>query len=417
MPHAIPATSLVYHDATWGKQDWSAWNSATAHTTSFHRAQELTEELNRETFPFGLFARANDIISHCAFSGHQLPSSLTGGAEINIRPVWPPHATKQRPIASPEETARIHGKIADIMAGCIELTRANAVKVAESVLELPALVEDGLQDRQSLWKDILVHLVLRFAIFQSKMGMTRQSVAPLLNIGSIHMTYSLISAREIVQGSFMMETCSSISTNIADIDDDFCIETDHVSLGVPGSHIIIGPLRLAQHSCRPNAKLFAVPNSYAYVLRALVDIPRRTAITVNKSLPPFISDTLGSTCWCPSCTMMQTDDSRDNLIRSSVLHPASKERSAKTARMKNVRRRQEKRRARGLQQTQTHGEPRNKPGRPKKQREKKRKDDIDVGGSDQSVFGLDTGESSSDGALAAALMDAYESLEEGEISS
>ena len=135
--------------------DWDLWYPG---KTTLGPVQSLNEELNNESYPFGLFACANDIISHCIFMSRIYKPFFIGHAEVGIHPIWPPYAIGQRKIASFEDVARVSEALAELATGKIEVTRENAAKAVERFIGLPAfsLGRDGLLDKQSLWRDTLV---------------------------------------------------------------------------------------------------------------------------------------------------------------------------------------------------------------------------------------------------------------------
>lgn len=137
-------------------------NPATAAgSTPLGLARRLTEELNQESFPFGIFARASDLVSHCVFSPRAFKPYFTGRAEVGTRPLWPPHAVGLRKIATFDDTARVYEALEELITGKVEPSRENAVKAVERVIGLSSfsLARDRLQEKHPLWKNALVQYV------------------------------------------------------------------------------------------------------------------------------------------------------------------------------------------------------------------------------------------------------------------
>ena len=66
-------------------------------------------------------------------------------------------------------------------------------------------------------------------------------------------TFGLKANRNIPSGAYIMETCSSMSLDLAPAPGPSIIESALRQLGPPGPRLILGPFRLVNHDCNPNA--------------------------------------------------------------------------------------------------------------------------------------------------------------------
>lgn len=68
-------------------------------------------------------------------------------------------------------------------------------------------------------------------------------------------TFGLKAIRAIPAGTFIMETCSSMSLDLASTQGPSIIDAAPNQLGPPGPRLILGPFRLVNHDCKPNAQV------------------------------------------------------------------------------------------------------------------------------------------------------------------
>ena len=68
-------------------------------------------------------------------------------------------------------------------------------------------------------------------------------------------TFGLKAIQAIPDGMYIMETCSSMSLNIASNPGPSIIEAAPSQLGLPGPRLILGPFCLVNHDCKPNAQV------------------------------------------------------------------------------------------------------------------------------------------------------------------
>ncbi|VDC03507.1 unnamed protein product [Peniophora sp. CBMAI 1063] len=288
--------------------DWSSWTSRKRPTLEGRSSpNELLhatiDELNAQTFPFGLLSRADDLLAHCLLQNKG--SSLVGGRSPVVTPSWPLH--DRTSIASLKEriaaTNIIHKRDAAQSTQSIHA-------VAQALLDIPAFqLRDGWIELRQLWIKTLIHLLRRYAIFFTPGAPVRPAIIRTLSLGTVRLTYGLKSCQFITSRAYLFNTFGSVSSNIVDLEGVLAVRLYPAQRGAIGVRAVSGPLRLVTHDCRPNAEVCPVPDSHAFVLRALVDIPAGAIITVNTRGLPFSSatNTLPA-CWCRTCAGVDPDD-------------------------------------------------------------------------------------------------------------
>jgi len=79
-------------------------------------------------------------------------------------------------------------------------------------------------------------------------------------------SFGLKATRNIPASTFIMETCSSMSLDCTSTPSPSVIESAPNQLGPMGPRLILGPFRLVNHDCKPNAQvsfvLFLIPSGF-----------------------------------------------------------------------------------------------------------------------------------------------------------
>ncbi len=102
----------------------------------------------------------------------------------------------------------------------------------------------------------LVSLLYRYSLMYSS-----GSCAKILKVTHTckKATFGLKATCSIPSGSFIMETCSSMSYDLASNPGPSIIEPALMQLGPQGPRLILGPFRLVNHDCKPNAQVSFIP--------------------------------------------------------------------------------------------------------------------------------------------------------------
>ena len=77
----------------------------------------------------------------------------------------------------------------------------------------------------------------------------------VLDENSDKASYGLKANRAIPQGTFIKETCSSMSKDIFEGPGPSVILPTASQLGPQGPRMILGPFRLVNHDCKPNGQV------------------------------------------------------------------------------------------------------------------------------------------------------------------
>ena len=137
-------------------------------------------------------------------------------------------------------------------------------------------------------------------------------------------TFGLKAAQFIPSGSFIMETCSSMSLDKAFKPGPSTIEPTKKQLGPREPRLILGPFRLVNHDCKPNAhvvflicplyllvltsptQIFPIPDTHACVIQ----VTKKSGIRVDEEITVkyLQSGYYGEECLCASCTGVDTGD-------------------------------------------------------------------------------------------------------------
>ena len=129
----------------------------------------------------------------------------------------------------------------------------------------------------------------------------------------------------IPAGTFIMETCSSMSLGVAPGPGPSVIQATSNQLGPIGPRLILGPFRLVNHDCKPNSQvssssifdtfwtffpqtspvqIFPIQGTYAYVIATIQPIEIGEEITAKYQESGYY----GACCLCRSCTGRDTSD-------------------------------------------------------------------------------------------------------------
>lgn len=158
----VPSTSGSSVDSLKRKRepepfDWSSWTPrkklALNGPSQAGLLHATIDELNAQTFPFGLLLRADDLLSHCLLQNKG--SSLVGGRMPVVTPCWPLH--DRLSIASLKErieaTNVIHKREGTQTTQSIQT-------VAQSLLDIPAFqLKEGWEELRQRWIKTLIQCV------------------------------------------------------------------------------------------------------------------------------------------------------------------------------------------------------------------------------------------------------------------
>lgn len=98
-------------------------------------------------------------------------------------------------------------------------------------------------------------LLRRYAIFFTPGAPVRPTITRRVSLGIVRLTYGLKSCQIIPSGTYMFNTCGSMSSNCIDLEGVLSVRRHPSQLGAIGARAVSGPLRLAQHDCKPNAEV------------------------------------------------------------------------------------------------------------------------------------------------------------------
>lgn len=108
-----------------------------------------------------------------------------------------------------------------------------------------------------------VYLELTFSLlYRYTLMYTPSSPVTLCKVqfnGSIAL--GLRATRDMAPGTFIMETCSSMSSDLVNRPGPSVIFSDAKQRGPLGSRLVLGPLRWANHDCKPNTQV-SLPQSF-----------------------------------------------------------------------------------------------------------------------------------------------------------
>lgn len=136
--------------------DWESWTPRKKLAGDIRSEGPLhatIDELNTQTFPFGLLSRADDLLAHCLLQNKG--SSLVGGRAPTVIPSWPFHdfvsiaSLKERT----EATNLIHKRDSSQSTQSIHT-------VTQSLLAIPAFqLAEGWADLRQRWIKTLIQCV------------------------------------------------------------------------------------------------------------------------------------------------------------------------------------------------------------------------------------------------------------------
>ena len=137
-------------------------------------------------------------------------------------------------------------------------------------------------------------------------------------------TFGLKARRFIPPGSYIMETCSSMSLDLVSKPGPSTIESTLGQLGPLGPRLILGPFRLVNHDCNPTAQAcFPLCSFYLLFMTFLIQILpitathacvlvviKATGIQVDEEITVKYTQSgyYGEDCLCSSCTGVDTSD-------------------------------------------------------------------------------------------------------------
>jgi len=129
-------------------------------------------------------------------------------------------------------------------------------------------------------------------------------------------SFGLKARRDIQVGSYIKETCSSMSLDQVSEQGPSIIEATSSQIPPSAPRLILGPFRFVNHDCEPNSqvsnnslyfssqlttiliKISAIANTHAFVMLAIKNIPRGQEITVRYDRSGYYAEE----CLCKTCT-------------------------------------------------------------------------------------------------------------------
>jgi hypothetical protein len=233
--------------------------------------------LNREAYPHEMFARADDLIIFVAFvnKGKKRRSHAVSPEPAQPQPCGDDRNStldfeesegqEHPPEGISNEEGTLGAKI------CRDLFSGKEPSWETAVKSVKALQEQikAFQREDKRWSACLsqyahalllpVHLShsLVSLLYRYSLMYSSGSSAKILKVTHTRKkaTFGLKAARKIPSGSFIMETCSSMSRDPASSQGPSVIEPAPKQLGPQGPRLILGPFRFVNHDCKPNAQV------------------------------------------------------------------------------------------------------------------------------------------------------------------
>jgi len=293
--------------------------------------------LNCDAYPFEVFARADDLLMFMAFANK--------GKKCCHHSVLPEPAQSGNPMYLSKQEGALGANI------CKELFNGGEPSWEAVVQCVEALQQQisAFRSEDARWSACLsqyahfsalpihlshfsISLLYRYSLIYSSGSRVR---IRKVTHGHQKATFGLAATRMIPCGSYIMETCSSMSCDLASDSGPSIIEPAPRQLGPLGPRSILGPFRFINHDCGENAQvsflpslcqcplylvltlpiqIFPILGTYACVMQATRDIAVSEEITVRY----LQSGYYGDECLCSSCTHVDTSD-------LSVLKPNAQE--------------------------------------------------------------------------------------------
>lgn len=69
------------------------------------------------------------------------------------------------------------------------------------------------------------------------------------------LAFGLRAKRDLQPGTFIMETCTSMSSDLVRSSGPSIIQSDPKQAGPSGARAVLGPLRWANHDCKPKTQV------------------------------------------------------------------------------------------------------------------------------------------------------------------
>jgi len=293
--------------------------------------------LNREAYLSAIFAKADDLLLFMAFAKK--------GKKRRHHAVIPALAQTGKPACLSNEEGKLGANI------CKELFSGNKPSWQVVVQSVEALQHhiSKFRSEDMHWSACLSQYACFFLLLpahQSHFSISLLYRYSLIyssdsSVGILKMTHNrqnatfgLKAKRLLPAGSYIMETCSSMSLDLASESGPSVIESTLGQSGPLGPRLILGPFRLVNHDCKPNAqvsallcshyllaltptiKISTLPTTHACVIM----VTKETGIAVGEEITVkyLQSGYYGEECLCSSCTGVDTSD-------LSVLKPTVQE--------------------------------------------------------------------------------------------
>ena len=231
--------------------------------------------LNRNAYPSVMFARADDLLMYMAFAKK--------GKKRRHHAVLPEPAQSDNPTYLSKEDGILGANICKEQFNGSEPNWEAVVRSVEALQQqIPAF---RLEDRR--WSACLsqyahfsplpirlshfsISLLYRYSILYSSGSRVR---IRKVTYNRQKATFGLMATCKILSGSYIMETCSSMSLDLASSSGPSIIEPAPRQLGPPGPRSILGPFRLVNHDCKENAQVGFLPSLHPLYLLPYSDLP------------------------------------------------------------------------------------------------------------------------------------------------
>ena len=215
--------------------------------------------LNREAYLSEIFSRADDFLMFIAFAKK--------GGKRRHHEVLPESAQSGDPICLSPEEGKLGAKICkQLFSGSEPSWEAvvQSVKALQQQISTFQFEDKHWSACLSQYAPILLctsaHSPASFStslLYRYSLIYSSNSSVGLLKITHDRQkaTFGLKAKRFIPPGSYIAETCSSMSLNLTCKPGPSTIESALGQLGPLGPRLILGPFRLVNHDCNPNAQV------------------------------------------------------------------------------------------------------------------------------------------------------------------